>query len=408
MLTNYIKIAIKILLRRKFFTFISLFAISFTLVVLMVATSILDHMFAPMLPETRLERTLAVIHMDMIGPNAQWNGNPGYKFLDKYVRGLANIERFSIYREQQAATSYRNGMEIKSMLKRTDGEYWKILDFDFIEGRPISEDDETNANFVAVINKATEEKFFGGGPSIGKTIEVDRQRFTVIGVVQNVSELRPVPSADIWVPNSTTPQITERDKLMGAYMGLLLARSADDFPAIKREFQSRLAGVAITDPEYTHMEGSPETYAESIAREILDTSSGTALLELIVALMFLFMLLPAINLVNINVSRILERSSEIGVRKTFGASPWTLVGQFIVENLVLTIVGGFVGFVFAAVILQIVNASDIFQYAHLGLNLRIFGYGFVLILVFGLLSGVYPAWAMSRIQPVSALKGEAR
>jgi putative ABC transport system permease protein len=120
------------------------------------------------------------------------------------------------------------------------------------------------------------------------------------------------------------------------------------------------------------------------------------------------MLLPAINLVNINVSRILERSSEIGVRKSFGASPWTLVGQFIVENLVLTIVGGFVGFLFAAIILQIVNASGIFQYAHLALNLRIFGYGFMLILVFGLLSGVYPAWAMSRIQPVSALKGVAR
>jgi len=408
MLKNYIKIAIKILQRRKFFTFISLFAISFTLVVLMVATSLLDHVFAPMAPETRLDRTLGIIHMDMIGPSAQWNGSPGYKFLDKYVRGLENVEIFSIYREQRTATSYKNGMEIKSMLKRTDGQYWKILDFEFIAGRPISDDDETKANFVAVINKATEEKFFGSEPSIGKILEIDRQRFTVIGVVRNVSELRPVPYADIWVPNSTTPQITERNDLMGPYLGLLLARSADDFPAIKREFQSRLSKVELPNPEYTHMEGAPETYAESVARETLDTSSGMALLELIVALMLLFMLLPAINLVNINISRILERSSEIGVRKSFGASPWTLVGQFIVENLVLTIVGGFLGILFAAIILEIVNGSGMFQYADLGLNLRIFGYGFVLILVFGLLSGVYPAWAMSRIQPVSALKGVAQ
>jgi len=299
-------------------------------------------------------------------------------------------------------------MEIKSMLKRTDGQYWKILDFEFIAGRPISDDDETNANLVAVINQATEEKFFGSESSIGKILEIDRQRFTVIGVVRNVSELRPVPYADIWVPNSTTPQITERNDLMGPYIGLLLARSADDFPAIKREFQSRLSKVELPNPEYTHMEGAPETYAESVARETLDTRSGMVLLELIVALMLLFMLLPAINLVNINISRILERSSEIGVRKSFGASPWTLVGQFIVENLVLTIVGGFLGILFAAIILEIVNGSGMFQYADLGLNLRIFGYGFVLILVFGLLSGVYPAWAMSRIQPVSALKGVAQ
>ena len=52
------------------------------------------------------------------------------------------------------------------------------------------------------------------------------------------------------------------------------------------------------------------------------------------------MLLPAINLVNLNVSRILERASEIGVRKAFGASSRTLVGQFVVENVVLTLVGG--------------------------------------------------------------------
>ena len=51
------------------------------------------------------------------------------------------------------------------------------------------------------------------------------------------------------------------------------------------------------------------------------------------------MLLPAVNLVNLNISRIMERASEIGVRKAFGASSRTLVGQFVVENLVLTLVG---------------------------------------------------------------------
>ena len=56
------------------------------------------------------------------------------------------------------------------------------------------------------------------------------------------------------------------------------------------------------------------------------------------------MLLPTVNLININVSRIMERASEIGVRKAFGASSRTLVGQFIVENLILTLVGGAVGF----------------------------------------------------------------
>ena len=60
------------------------------------------------------------------------------------------------------------------------------------------------------------------------------------------------------------------------------------------------------------------------------------------------MLLPTLNLVNINISRIMERASEIGVRKAFGASSRTLVGQFVVENIILTLVGGAFGLVLSA------------------------------------------------------------
>ena len=58
----------------------------------------------------------------------------------------------------------------------------------------------------------------------------------------------------------------------------------------------------------------------------------------------LFITLPTMNLVSINLSRIMERASEIGVRKAFGASSRTLVGQFVMENVVLTVIGGAIGF----------------------------------------------------------------
>jgi putative ABC transport system permease protein len=117
------------------------------------------------------------------------------------------------------------------------------------------------------------------------------------------------------------------------------------------------------------------------------------------------MLLPAINLVNINLSRIIERSSEIGVRKAFGASSLTLIGQFVIENIVLTVIGGAIGFVLSVVILKIVTDSGILPYGHLEVNLRIFLYSLMIILFFGLFSGVYPAYRMSRLHPVEALRG---
>jgi putative ABC transport system permease protein len=111
---------------------------------------------------------------------------------------------------------------------------------------------------------------------------------------------------------------------------------------------------------------------------------------------------------NINVSRIMERASEIGVRKAFGASSWTLVGQFIVENVLLTMVGGVIGFIGSLFVLRAITESGLIQYAEFHINYRVFFYGLGTAVFFGLFSGVYPAWKMSRLNPVQALKGASR
>ena len=117
------------------------------------------------------------------------------------------------------------------------------------------------------------------------------------------------------------------------------------------------------------------------------------------------MILPTVNLVNINISRIMERASEIGIRKSFGASSRTLVGQFIVENIILTFIGGIISLILSAIILNIINSSGIIPYVQLGLNFSIFWTSLFIVLFFALFSGVYPAFKMSRLRPVEALKG---
>jgi putative ABC transport system permease protein len=112
--------------------------------------------------------------------------------------------------------------------------------------------------------------------------------------------------------------------------------------------------------------------------------------------------------VNLQVSRILERASEIGVRKAFGASSRTLVGQFVVENVALSLVGGALGFVLSRLVLDALSASGVLAYARFTVNSRVFLYGLGFALFFGVLSGVYPAWRMSRLHPVEALRGSTR
>jgi putative ABC transport system permease protein len=408
MLKNYIKIAYKVFLRRKFFTFISLFAISFTLIVLMVAVAFFDHIFGPLPPETKLDRTLGVFLMEQAGERNRQNGPPGYG-----ARDLPKVEKFSIHSTPAGAYSFKNGEKIKSFLKRTDGEFWDILDFDFLEGGPYTAEDEKNASFVAVINEATRRKFFAGEQAVGKTIEVDGQRFRVVGVVKNVPIFRITPFADIYVPISTSKSDSYKSEYVGDFLGTILARSASDFPAIKEEFKSRLTQVEFRDPrQFNRMSGRAETFMEVVARFFSSDSESEASSARVIAamavLMLLFMLLPTVNLMNINVSRIMERASEIGVRKAFGASSWTLVGQFIVENVLLTMVGGVIGFIGSLFVLRAITESGLIQYAEFHINYRVFFYGLGTAVFFGLFSGVYPAWKMSRLNPVQALKGASR
>jgi putative ABC transport system permease protein len=73
--------------------------------------------------------------------------------------------------------------------------------------------------------------------------------------------------------------------------------------------------------------------------------------------------------------------------------------------VLLTVIGGLIGLVTTFFVIRALNISGVLRYAEFGINARVFGYGMLIALVFGLVSGVYPAWRMSRLNPVDALKG---
>jgi len=232
-----------------------------------------------------------------------------------------------------------------------------------------------------------------------------------------VSFLRDVPFADIWTPY-TTDKIRERPELMGDFHAMVLAAPGASLKEIRDEFNARLARI---DPALfpgtglTTIVAPFETKFNAFARDAGPFSDyqdpepqGWRVMSAFAGIAVLFVLLPAVNLVNINISRIMERSSEIGIRKAFGASSRMLVGQFVVENVMLTLLGGVVGLILSAFVLEALNRSGVLPYARLGLNIRIFAYGLVLATAFGIASGVYPAWRMSRLHPADALRGGRR
>ena len=413
MLANYIKIALKVLGRRKFFTFISLFGITLTLVVLMVAAALLDNSFAPRQPESRFDRVLGLYTMGLYGPAGGMTSNPGYGFADKYVSGLPGAEAISFFATDVPTVMYQDGRKIDTHLRRTDGAYWKILDFRFLEGGPYTEEDNRNANFVAVITDDMRTKLFNGKPAVGRTIEVDGQRFRVVGVVPSVAITRLVGFSEIWAPIRTMKTREYERQMFGGFGAIVLARSRADFPKLRAELQRRLTHYDFENPkEFNRVVAGLDTPFEAVARNIVgnDSKGNRAMIlrTILVLAGLLFITLPTVNLVSINLSRIMERASEIGVRKAFGASSRALIGQFVMENVLLTAIGGSMAFVLATLALAALSRLQLVPYAVFDVNLRIFAYGMLLAAIFGVISGAYPAWRMSRMHPVNALKGGVR
>ena len=410
MIINYIKLALKVLGRRKFFTFISLFGISLTLVVLMVATAILDNLFSPRTPESRFDRTLTVRVMGEYGPSGGRTTTPGYWFLDNYVRGLPGAETVSLFAHSTPAALYHRGEKIDTHIARTDGAYWQILDFRFLEGGPFTQADDDNANFVAVINEDMRQKLFGSGPAVGKSFQFEGRAYKVVGVVPPVPMTRTAAFSEIWAPNSTSKDTGYKQRRMGGYGALVLARDASDFPALRRAFAERLDNYQFEDPkQFNKIVAGLDTPFEAVARltfgNKMEKQRTSMLRAIFIIAALLFITLPTLNLVSINLSRIMERASEIGVRKAFGASSRALVGQFIVENVVLTMLGGAIGFVLTIGALMLLNSANPIPYMTFEVNGRIFFYGMVIAALFGVISGVWPAWRMARMHPVNALRG---
>ncbi|HMN47280.1 MAG TPA: ABC transporter permease [Povalibacter sp.] len=415
MLRNYLKIALAVLLRRRFLTFVNLFGAALTLTVLVVAFAIFDSFVSPAGAQHRQNQIVSIVRILLTGPNSELVGGPGYKFYEGYAAPLETPDKVSFATTPNPTISYLDGRKVTSQLRRTDAPYWEILDFDVLDGRVLQTDDIDQGRFVAVINETTANTYFPGESAIGKKITAGGDSYEVVGVVADEAEISRLAYSDIWVPLTTSQ--TYRDQWILGGQIMLYVDDPSQRAAVQNEFKQALEGfVAADDPHrFDRAVSVAWTPLGMLASFIIgNMSSGfddkfaddrvPQFLALAGAITLLFMALPAINMANLNIGRMLERAPEIGLRKATGASRLALTGQFIFENVVLCALGGLLAFAIAPLVLAYLNAT-LFTYGRLTLSAPVFVAGFIFILIFGVLSGAYPAWKMARLEPAAALRG---
>lgn len=414
MLTNYLKIAWKVLLRHPFYTFITLFGISLTLTVLMVLTSFLDHLIGSHYPETNRFRTLYIERMVLTNKEkSMTNSGPmSFKFLTDQARTLKTPERVTIFSDDRRSNAYVGSRKIQLNSRFTDADYWRVLNFEFLEGKPFNEQNITNGDFVAVITDGFKKQYFDSvdEPVVGKRIDIENVSYTVIGVVKGSPITRLFSYSDVFFPYTNPKSNYQSLGYRGGYMAMIQAKTEADMPIINDEFQARIGKIPVSDVDGNFKGGLLEVNSAPFVRYFMsilaegDPARVATFYAIIGFILFMLIGLPVINLVNLNVSRILERASEIGIRKAFGAPIRTLLWQFIIENIFITLIGGAIALMLTYAIIYGINTSGWIAYADLTINANVFIISLLICLVFGLLSGLLPALRMSKLNIADALK----
>ncbi|MGB3800402.1 MAG: FtsX-like permease family protein [Lewinella sp.] len=443
MIKNYLFLALKVLKRKPFYTFISLFGISFTLMILMLITSMGDALFGANQPMSDVDRMVFLpmlerytefydtvyavdtIVMDdgnlrydsteTLEPNGDMNNSNGgmsYSFLDQNLRDLTDLDSYTFLSDNAFIDAYLDGRKVTMGTYYTDARYWDVFDFKFLHGLPYGPEDVESANKVAVITERIAQSYFGESNAgiVGQEMTLGKDKYRVVGVVERPLKDDETIAGDVFLPVSTIDnrQFSSTD-IYGPFQAVFKATSPGKRESIKQQLEFLAENYAVPpESDYEHIRLYSGTATEVFAANIMqesDTEQAKLMLFIpLITLLILFLALPLINLININVSRVFERKSEIAVRKAFGADSRDILYQFIFENLVLTFIGGFIGLVLAYLIIQFVNANDLIGIVRLSFSVKVFLYFILVILLFGLLSGILPAYRMSRTNIGTALR----
>ncbi len=442
MLKNYFTLALKVLGRRKFFTFISLFGISFTLMILMLVAAFWETEFGKNPPLSNKDKivygmrcemwkehydTITKIDTQMIDKlmvfdttittetkgKSQSMSSPSLHLLRDKIGDVPFAVNRTIYSSRNTYDIFNKGKKLTFSTVYTDPQFWEIYDFKFLAGKPYYQSQFDNQEQVAVISRKACSEYFGISDNyqnaIGQTLPMDGKSWTIIGVLAEVDVSAGSVNSDVFIPYTNMPSyVLESKDFMGPFIAIYLADSPANRAKIKSELIAKSKVIPLPDPDmFEHLDLKPMTYHEQYARHLIYDESPERSLKLALSsflvVMLLFFLLPTLNLINLNVSRIMERSSEIGVRKAFGAHSGNILFQFVFENIILTVIGGIIGFVLAYWLIDIINTTQFLENTKLSFSLPVFISSLLIILFFGILSGIIPAWRMSKLQIAKAL-----
>lgn len=398
--------ALRTLRKAPAFTFIVVATLGLGIAANTVVFSLLNPYFVRELPFGEPERLVQVHQIDAVSGWTQGRHSQA-QFQDWKARSQA-LDDAGIYQYGFANVTGPEGPE-RTMRAWMSGNMWGVLRVRAALGRTFRPDEAgPGGEDVAVLDHGFWQRRYAGDPEIlGRTIQLDGVAHTVVGVMPP-DFLFPFPEVKVWTPIRRSAVEEDRDRagyIMVARLrdGWTPSRAREELRGIQQDLAAR---YPESDADVTGVNILPMREALNFMWDVL----RIAFLVTGVAMIFV-LLIACVNVAGLTLGRITARSREVAVRSALGAGRRQIVGQFLIEALVLAVGGGVLGVGISWFVVEGMSSvmpEGLYRVGGFDLDGSVLLFSAALTLLTPLLFALAPALTASRTDLTSALRRGGR
>ena len=291
-------------------------------------------------------------------------------------------------------TTYDDGV-----VQGTTPGYESIRNWTVAEGRFLQQPDIDNRSFVAVIGSEAATEMYGTTHAVGETFSLNGYTITVVGVLAEVgSSASGSNDNQILIPFTLAQRLSNQTSISSFYVSAASSSQVEQAQAAVESYLEKAF-------ENYNTRSFGTQYSVFNQTEMLSTLSETTntLTLMLGGIAAISLLVGGIGIMNIMLVSVSERTREIGIRKAIGAARGNILMQFLIESLVVSLMGGLLGLAISVVAVKAL-APVLQMTLTIPVNMAWMAIAFSVFI--GVVFGMYPANKASKLRPIEALHYE--
>ena len=293
----------------------------------------------------------------------------------------------------QSVTAKNGTKTFTATIQGTTADYDRIGGMKLAYGRFLKSPDIDSQSAVAIVGVDVANELFGKTEILGESISVNGRKFLIVGVLEKGTSSFGGDDEKIIIPFGVAQRMFQQKNVQMFYVA---AAGSDTVDAAEADVKATLLSYFRQD------EDAFSIMNQAAILDTMDSILGTLSL-LLGGIAGISLLVGGIGIMNIMLVSVAERTKEIGIRKAIGAGRRRIMLQFLIESLVISVLGGLIGLLISWLILGLVSVIADMSFAMTG-GVITLAFGFSVFI--GVTFGLYPANKASKLHPIDALRTE--